>query len=99
MSDNKTAKKAKLSYKGRPLVRSGNVIYLGDAADEFVAMLTVLATQEQAGLQVATKVLVQIVSTDTSLAPNARIAKRAEKAGLYEAISIASIWLERMCAQ
>ena len=39
--------------------------------------------------------LVQILSTDESLPPMQRIIKKAEKKGIYQALNIASIWLER----
>lgn len=84
-----------LTYKGRPLVRSGPVLYLGSTADDFVAMLTILSTKEADGIQVADKVSVQIISTDTNLKLKERVAKRAEKTGLYSALNIASIWLDR----
>lgn len=85
-----------LTYKGRPLVRSGPILYLGSTADEYVAMLTILSTKEVDGLQVADKVSVQILSTDTTLRPKERVAKKADKDGLYPALNIASIWLDRM---
>lgn len=97
MAEKKTQSKGKiLNYKGRPLVRSGPVLYLGSTADEYVAMLTILSTKEVDGMQVANKVSVQIISTDATLRPKERIIKKSEKDGLYSAITIASIWLERL---
>lgn len=90
------AKAKGLTYKDRPLVRSGPVIYYGSMADKYVAMLTILTTKEKDGLTIADKVSVQILSTDTELRPKERIAKKTEKNGLYEALNIASIWLSRM---
>ena len=37
----------------------------------------------------------QILSTDETLPPKDRMIKKTEKNGLYEALNIASIWLER----
>ena len=100
MSEKKVSNNADvLTYKGRPLVRSGPVIYLGSTADDYVAMLTILSTKEVDGLQVADKVSVQILSTDTSLRPKERVAKKSEKDGLYTALNIATIWLDRMQAE
>ncbi|MBQ8669738.1 MAG: hypothetical protein IJ508_00640 [Oscillospiraceae bacterium] len=100
MAEVKNAKKAKiLSYKGRPLLRSGAQIYYGEMSDKYVALLTVLSTKEDKGLQVADKVSVQILATDPELRPRERIAKKTEKPGLYEALNIATIWLERMLAE
>ena len=85
-----------LYYKGKPLVRSGNTIYLGDMSDEYVAMLQILESKDFNDMQMAQKVSVQILSTDETLRPKERIKKKTDKDNLYDAINIASIWLERM---
>ncbi len=85
-----------LTYKGKPLVRNGSTIYYGNMADEYVAMLQILSTEKKDDLDVANKVSVQILSTNADLRPKERIAKKTEKNGLYQALDIASIWLERM---
>lgn len=91
------AKKDKmLKYKGKPLVRNGNTIYFGDMAEPFVAMLQVLDEQDFKDLTLPKDVSIQILSTDSSLPPNERIKKRAQKKNFYEALKIADIWLERM---
>jgi hypothetical protein len=93
------AQKPILKYKGLPLVRSENVLYYGDPAQPFVAMLQVLSTREEAGTTIADKVSVQILSTDESVHPSQRVVKRTEKNGLYSALFIADIWLERSLAK
>ena len=35
-----------LEYKGKPLVRSGNTLYYGNPAENYVAMLKILTTKE-----------------------------------------------------
>ena len=94
------AKGAKmLMYKGKPLVRSGNTVYYGHPAEKYVAMLQILGTSgEVGGVPISDRVLVQILSTDESLPPMQRIIKKAEKKGIYQALNIASIWLERSLA-
>ena len=83
-------------YKGKPLVRSGNTVYYGHPAEKYVAMLQILGTSgEVAGVPISDRVLVQILSTDESLPPMKRIIKKAEKKGIYQALNIASIWLDR----
>ncbi len=100
MSDTKKAKKAKLlTYQGRPILRSGPQIYLGDMSERYVALLSIITTKEDHGMQVADKVSVQILATDPELRPRERVAKKTEKVGLYEALSIASIWLGRMLGE
>lgn len=88
-----------LTYKGRPLVRSGNTIYYGSMADKYVAMLQITAEKEFKGEMLPTKVTVQIWSTDEELRPRDRIIKKTEKETLYDALNIASIWLERQLAE
>lgn len=86
-----------LMFKGKPLVRSGNTIYYGSMQDKFVVMMQIQETKkdEATGLDMAQKVTVQLLSTDLDLRARDRIIKKSEKEGLYNAIDIASIWLER----
>lgn len=89
------AKKKFLTYKGKPIVRKGNTIYYGDMADPFVVMLQIASTKTVNGLEVAEKVSVQLLSTDPDARPHDRIIKKSEKIGLYNAMDIGSVWLER----
>lgn len=83
-------------YKGKPLVRCGNTLYYGHPAEAYVAMLQILSTKSGInGQSQADKVLIQLLATDESLSPKDRVLKKAEKNSLYEAINIATIWLER----
>ena len=45
--------------------------------------------------EVADKITVQLLSTDTSLSVRKQIVKTSEKNGLYLAMDIAEAWLER----
>ena len=84
-----------LMYKGKPLVRSGNTLYYGNMTDKCVVMLQILSTKTVKDMTVADKVQVQLMSTDPELRMKERILKRSEKNGLYNAMDIGSIWLER----
>lgn len=88
-----------LTYKGRPLVRKGNEIYYGDMSEKYVIMLQIITTKKDGDLDVADKVLVQLLDTDTELRPRERIIKKSEKTGLYNAMDIGNIWLERALAK
>lgn len=90
-----TKKKDLPTFRGKPLVRSGNVLYYGNPAESCIAMLQVLTNKEWKDITLADRVSVQILSTDESLHTSRRILKRTEKNGLYPALNIASIWLER----
>lgn len=87
-----------LEYKGKPLVRKGDDIYYGDMSDKFVVKLTVKDSEKDGDITKANTVLVQLLDTDTSLEPEKRIIKKSEKTGLYNAMDIGSVWLERALA-
>ena len=84
-----------LTYKGKPLVRKGNEIYYGDMSEKYVIKLEILSTKKEGSLEAADKVKVLLLLSDTELSYKSRIVKTSEKNGLYEAMDIGSIWLER----
>jgi hypothetical protein len=89
------AKPKFLLYKGRPLVRCGNTLYYGSLADKCVVMMQILTTKTVGDMTIADKVQVQLLSTDEELRMKDRILKKSEKQGLYNAMDVGSIWLER----
>ena len=96
--EKKSAPKAKgrfPSYKGRPLVRSGDTLYYGSMRDKYVVKLDVKSKKEVQGLQVADRVSVQLMSTDPEIRNRKQIVKSSEKDGLYLALDIADAWLTR----
>ena len=95
-----TAKKKpkELMYKGHPLMRKDNLIYYGSMAQKYIIMMQVLETKTQDDLDVSTKVSVQLQLTDPDLKSKDRVVKKAEKAGLYNAMDVAGVWLERALA-
>lgn len=80
-----------LTYKGRPLVRKGNTVYYGNMSDSYITRLTILSNQND----IADTIKVELMLSDTGLADKDRIKKTSEKHGFYEALDIASVWLER----
>lgn len=95
MAKTENEKETFLTYKGKPLVRSGNVLYYGNMSDKYVIMMQVLNTTAAKGGESAGRVSVQLMATDSDLRARERVIKRTEKDGLYNAIDIGSIWLER----
>ena len=93
------AEKIPLSYKGRPLRRKDNLIYYGTMAEKYIIMLQVLNTKKVEGLDVATKVAVQLKLTDPELKSRDRVVKKSEKDSLYAAMDVATVWLDRALAQ
>lgn len=90
--------KSKLNYKGRPLVRSKNEIYYGSMSDPYVVFMQVLSTRKENGEDMPDKVMVMLLSTDTSLEPKDRIIRQSVKNGLYNALDYAAILLDRKMA-
>lgn len=84
-----------LTFKDKPLVRCKNTIYYGDMNDPYVIMLQIMGKKEENGIDMAEKVMVQLLSTDPDASPRERIIKKSEKKGLYNAMDIGSIWLKR----
>lgn len=93
----KAEKQEYLTYKGKPLVRSGNTIYYGSMKDKFVVMMQIHSTvkDEATDMDFAEKVSIQLLSTDLDIRAKDRIIKKSEKEGLYNALDLASVWLER----
>lgn len=87
-----------LTYKGKPLVRNGDTIYYGNMSDEYVIMMRITSSKEFGEIDLASKILVQLLSTDPDASPKERIIKSSEKKGLYAAMDIADIWLSRALA-
>ena len=87
--------KTPLLYKGRPLMRKDNTIYYGSMADPYIIMMQVLETKKVDDIDIATKVSIQLQQTDPSVKPRERVLKRSEKDGLFTALDLGSVWLER----
>ena len=84
-----------VEYKGHPFQRKDNIIYYGSFADKYIIMLQILETKKVGDMDVASKVSVQLQLTDASIKSRDRIVKRAEKDGLYPAMDVAVVWLDR----
>ncbi len=87
-----------LTYKGRPLMRKDNMIYYGSMADSHIVMLQILESKQVNGQEVASRVSVQLQLTDPAAKSRDRVVKKSEKAGLYTALDVGCVWLERALA-
>ena len=87
-----------LMYKGRPLTRKSKVIYYGSMADKYIIMFQILESKDFNDIELATRVELQLQLTDPTIKSKDRIVKKTEADGLYQAMDIASIWLERALA-
>lgn len=89
------AENAFLTYKGKPIVRCKDVIYYGNTEEKYIVMLKINSTKNIGGVEVADKVTVQLMLSDTEVKESDRIVKKSEKNGLYSAMDIGAIWLDR----
>ena len=76
-------------------MRLGNLIYYGSMGDRYIIMMQVLETEKTGELDVATRVSVQLQFTSPELKSKDRVIKKSEKDGLYPAMDLAAVWLER----
>jgi len=83
------------TYKGYPLVRSGNQLYYGYMSDPYVIWIQILETKEEDGEEMTSKVRVIQMSTETSDPMKAFVKNAERECGLYEALDIAKVWLDK----
>ena len=87
------------TYKGKPLVRCGDVIYYGSMKDKYVVKLEIKSKKKVKDMDVADRVTVQLMYTDPNIRTRKHIVKTSEKEGLYLAMDIADAWLTRALAE
>ena len=66
--------------------------------DKYIIMMKVLDSTPLKDTKVSGKVLVQLMYTDPEISLKDRVVKKSEKQGLYNALDIGAIWLERALA-
>ena len=89
------AEKEFSTYKGKPLVRCGDELYYGSMAERFVIRMQIKTKKNVGDTEIADKVAIQLLCTDPDLSPRKQLVKSSEKSGLYVALDIADVWLER----
>ncbi|MBE6573426.1 MAG: hypothetical protein E7652_03430 [Ruminococcaceae bacterium] len=99
--DKATVQGEYLMYCDKPFVRQNNTICYGDMNDDYVLFMMILTnkTVEGAGgkkVEIPDQILVQIISTDLNKKPAERVAKQFNKSGLYDAMDIGLIWLDKL---
>ena len=90
--------KSGLSYRGRPLIRKDDTLYYGSMSDKYIIMLQIQDKKTVEGAEIATKVSVYLQQTNENIRPKERIVRKSEKPGLYEALDVGAVWLERALA-
>ena len=88
-----------LTYKGKPLVRKGDEIYYGNMTDKYVVYFKILSVSDKGGYEIADKVKICLLNSNTDLDMKERIVKESTKSTLFEALDIGFVWLERELAK
>jgi hypothetical protein len=84
-----------LLYKGRPLVRSGNTLYYGSPDEPYLAVLQIAGSKPYKNLPISEKIVVLLMQTDPEIPTQEQIIQHCERRGLYNAVDIANVWLDR----
>lgn len=101
MSEEKYVEGKNLVFRGKPLLREGNTFCYGSMSDKYVLFMMVLTNKtikDENGkdVEVPDKIILQVLSTDTSLPPHERVVKQFDKNGLFDAMDIGLNWLDRL---
>ena len=67
-----------LTYKGKPLVRSGDIIYYGSMKDAYVVMMQIRSKKMQGDQEVADLILLQLLATAETLSIKDRVANKLQ---------------------
>ncbi|MBQ8203067.1 MAG: hypothetical protein IJZ75_02150 [Clostridia bacterium] len=84
-----------LTYKGKPLVRNGNEIYYGDMSEKLVVRFEILSYKKDGNIELADKVTVQLLDSNTDAPIKDRVKKESTKNSFFEALDLGFTWLER----
>ena len=95
----KKEKPSFLQYKNKPLVRCGNILYYGSMTDKYVVMLQLVNYKKENEVEVPATVRLQLMATAPDMPARDRIEKHAEEQGFYNALDVASVWLERQLSE
>ena len=81
-----------LEFRGRPLVRKGNELYLGDLSDKGYLSMNIMASEERLGVEVPTMILITVFDSATK-----KPVKEMQKMvyTLADAFEFGDAWLNR----
>jgi hypothetical protein len=88
----KKSETKKLEYKGKPIYRQGDKIYYGNLDDKYILVLDILEKKAAEGIDVATKVRMQI-QDNSGDSIGGKVFRQSEKDNLYKALDIGEWWL------
>lgn len=83
-----------LIYRDKPLMRDGNVLYFGDFNENFIVRFTILETEKVNDLDMAKKVIIELLEKNGDSIDSAKLTKKAERTSMWAALDIGIYWLE-----
>lgn len=83
-----------LIYRGKPLIREGNVLYFGDFSENFIARFTILESEKVNDLDMAKKITIELLEKNGPDISKAKLTKKAERTSMWAALDIGIYWLE-----
>ena len=96
----KTIEGKHLIYRGKPLVREGNLICYGDMSDKHVLLLIIISNKTvqngDISYEVPENIFAQVLSTDNSKPEHEKLVKQFDAVGLYDALNAGLVWLDRV---
>ncbi len=102
MPEVKNGKGNYLMYKGKPLVRENNFICYGDMEDEYILFLIILSSKtietSTGAEEIPDAILVQVLGKEEGKKGHTKIVKQWNKNGLYDALDIGIVTLDRLNA-
>lgn len=94
MAKKAAVKKNVTEYKGKPLYRKGDRLYYGNLNDKYILVLDILNKKNEGGIDVATKVRLQIQDNEGEIGEG-KCFRQSEKENLYKALDIGEWWLRQ----
>lgn len=83
-----------LIYRGKPLIREGNVLYFGDFNDNFITRFTILDSEKVNDLDMAKQITIELLEKNGTDISQAKLTKKAERTSMWAALDIGIYWLE-----
>lgn len=97
MAEKKAATKKGISFKDKPLVKSGNTFYYGLPTNRFLVQMEAVETKNIGSEEVPTLLNVELLDLEDAKQP--KLIMKTERNSLYDALDIGWIWLERAQAE
>lgn len=83
-----------LIYREKPLLRDGNILYYGDFKENFIVRFTILESEKVNDLDMAKKVVIELLEKSGDDIKTAKLTKKAERTSMWSALDIGIYWLE-----